>query len=52
MDIETLKELKAEFEKVRKNNDMHCMSTVTEDYVLELIDEAITRQSVTSAEVE
>lgn len=49
MDIERLKELKAEFEKVRKYNATHCMSTVTEDDVLELIDEAITNQPVTKS---
>ena len=48
MDIERLKELKAEFEQVRKYNDRHCMSTVIEDDVIALIDEDIARQSVKS----
>lgn len=48
MDIKRLKELKADFEMACKYNDMHYMSTVTEDDVLELIDEAIARKSVTS----
>ena len=48
MDIERLKELKAEFEQVRKYNDRHYMSTVIEDDVIALIDEAIARQSVKS----
>ena len=51
MDIERLKELKAEFEQVRKYNDRHYMSTVIEDDVIALIDDAIARQSVKSEEV-
>lgn len=52
MDIERLKELKADFEKACKYNDMYYMSTVAENDMLELIDEAIARQSVTSEEVQ
>lgn len=51
MDIERLEELKTEFEEVRKYSDIFCLSTVTEDDVLELIEEAIARQSATSEEV-
>ena len=51
MDIEKLKELRAEFEQMRKHNDRHYMSTITEDDVIVLIDEAIARQSVKSEEV-
>lgn len=51
MNIERLEELKDEFENERKYNDMRYMSTATEDDVLELIDEAIARQSATSEEV-
>lgn len=45
MNIERLKELKVEFEQMRKHNDRHYMSTITEDDVLEVLDEAIARQS-------
>ena len=51
LSFERLKELKAEFEQVRKYNDRHCMSTVTEDDVIALIDEAIARQSATDTTV-
>ena len=50
MDIERLKELKSEFEQVRKYNNRHYMSTVIEDDVIALVDEAISRQSVKSEE--
>ena len=52
LSFERLKELKAEFEQMRKYNDRHYMSTITEDDVLEVLDEAITRQSVKSEEVQ
>ena len=52
MDIERLKELKAEFEQVRKYNDRHYMSTATENDVIAIIDEAIARQSVKSEDVQ
>lgn len=51
LSFERLKELKAEFEQMRKYNDRHYMSTITEDDVLEALDEAIARQSVESEEV-
>jgi hypothetical protein len=51
LNFERLKELKAEFEQIRKYNDRHYMSTITENDVIELIDEAIARHSVTSEEV-
>ena len=47
LSFERLKELKAEFEQMRKYNDRHYMSTITEDDVLEVLDEAIARQSET-----
>ena len=47
LSFERLKELKAEFEQMRKYNDRHYMSTITEDDVLEVLDEAIARQSAT-----
>ena len=52
MDIERLKELKAEFEQVRKYNDRHYMSTATENDVIAIIDEAIAHQSVKSEDVQ
>lgn len=51
MDIERLEELKDMFENARTYNDMHWLSPDTKDDVLELIDEAIARQSVIDEDV-
>lgn len=47
-----MKELKDMFENARTYNDMHWLSPVTKDDMLELIDEAVARQSVTSEGVQ